>query len=126
MAIRTKRSSGRSVDCALFSFIGSVIFRVENIGYLTLAITDTVVHFDRGEFTAFGEIPDGGFSYAELGVHLFLGEQTVFLGFHEDGEKTLASSVDGVNHKLMEVSEGDIENNVGRAGVGESCLKKGI
>ena len=104
----------------------SVIFGFENGGHLALSVADAAVDFYRCQFAIACQIPDRGLADAELGTYLFLGEQTVFLGLHVDGHKTLACSVDGVNHKLMQVGEGNIEDNIGRVGVGEGCLKKGI
>lgn len=121
--MRSKRSSAgvSNVD----SFIGSVIVTgFDNGVHLAQSVARTAVHGGRVEFALFGEIPDGGFLYAEFGAYLLLGEKAVFLLFHEDGKKAFAGGFDCVNHQLMEVGEADGEENIGRVRTGCRCLKK--
>jgi len=58
-----------------------------------------------------------------LGADLFLSKQSVFIRLNEERQKSVACGVDGVNHKLMEVTKADGKENVGRVGVGERGLK---
>lgn len=106
--MRSKRSSDSVTDavCVSGSFIGSVfVTGFDNGVYLTLAVACASVYLDRGELSFLCEIPDGGLLNAEFGTYLLLGEQTVFLGFHEKREEAVAGGVNRVHHKLVEVGE---------------------
>lgn len=106
--MRSKRSSGSVTDavCVSVSFIGSVIVTgFDNGVHLTLSVSCAAVYLDRCELSFLSEIPHGGFLYAEFGAYLLLGEQAVFLGFHEKRKKAVAGGVNRVHHKLVEVGE---------------------
>lgn len=106
--MRSKRFSGSETEavCVSVSFIGSVIVTgFDNVVHLTLPVACAAIYLDRCELPFLCEIPDGGFLYAEFGTYLLLGEQTVFLGFHEKRKKAVAGGVNRVHHKLVEVGE---------------------
>lgn len=70
-----------------------------------MAVACAAVYLDRCQPSFLGEVPYGGFLYAESGAYLLLGEQAVFLGFHEKRKETVAGGVNRVHHKLVEVGE---------------------
>ena len=91
-----------------------------------MTVADTLAHFYGGQSTSLGEVPDGGFADAELCADLFLGQKTVFFRFHVDRQEFFTGGVDCVNHKLMEVGKGDVEEDIGRDRIGGRSLKKGV
>lgn len=120
--MRSKRSSADGVTVA--SSIGSVVVTgIDNRVDFPLAVAGASVHFERVESAVFRHVIDGGLADAELVGNLFLGECLVFLRLHVERKQTFAGGIDCVNHKLMEVSEADSEENIGRVRVSSVRLK---
>lgn len=109
-----------------FSFIGSIVFSIKNSGHFAQFVAAAAANLDCGEFTLLHKVPYRCRLDTEFGTNFGFGKKSVFFRLHEEGQKSVACGVNGVNHKLMEVAEADGKENVGRVGVGERGLEKVI
>lgn len=101
-------------------------FGFEILVYLAQFVAAAAANLDCGEFTLLHKVPHRCRLDTEFGANFGFGKKSVFFRLHEEGQKSVACGVDGVNHKLMEVAEADGKENVWRVGVGERGLEKVI